>query len=60
MLILAEATADPPLENHIVDASNIIEVSQRNELDEIPNNENRPEDFVEDGNVQAAAQGGME
>lgn len=55
---LAEATADPPLENHIADASNIIEVSQRNEQDEIPNNENRQEDFVED--VQPVPQGGAE
>lgn len=62
----AEATADPPLlENHNVDASNnieVVEISQRNELDEVPNNENRAgEDFVDDGaNVQPIAQGGGE
>lgn len=57
---LAEATADPPLENHIADASNIIEISQRNELDEIPVNENRnQEDFVEEGN-NVAQPGGQE
>lgn len=48
-----------------MDASNnieVVEVSQRNELDEVPNNENRAgEDFVDDGaNVQPVAQGGGE
>ena len=45
-----------------MDASNnieIIEVSQRNELDDVPNNENRAgEDFVDDG--QPVAQEGGE
>ncbi|KAL7019568.1 hypothetical protein ACKWTF_011161 [Chironomus riparius] len=59
---LAEATADPLIENHNLDASNnieVIEVSQRNEVDEVLNNENRAgEEFVDDGNfVQPAAQG---
>ncbi|KAG5677384.1 hypothetical protein PVAND_007147 [Polypedilum vanderplanki] len=57
---LAEATADPPLENHIVDASNIIEVSNRNEIDDVPNNENRVEDFVEEIVAAGNAVGGAE
>jgi hypothetical protein len=48
---LADATADPlPLENHI-NASNIIEVSQRNDIDDVPVNEIRNEELE---NVEAA------
>lgn len=39
--MLAEATADPPLENHM-EGSNVVEISARNnnDLDDVPNNEN--------------------
>ncbi|CAG9801580.1 unnamed protein product [Chironomus riparius] len=54
---LAEATADPPpLENNI----EVVELSQRNEFDEVPNNEIRGgENFVADdgNNVQPVSQG---
>lgn len=44
-LISAEATADPPLIENQIDASNIIEISARNDPDDIvPNIENRVED----------------
>jgi hypothetical protein len=55
MYFIAEATADPPLENHI-DGSNIIEISVRNDLDDAAaNNENRVE---EQENPEAAAVAG--
>lgn len=55
IFFIAEATADPPLENHI-DGSNIIEISARNDLDDVPNNDNRVE--LEMENHEAAAVNG--
>lgn len=59
VLFLAEATADPPLENHM-DGSNIIEISARNnDLDDIPNNENIRNEELENPEVANALGGGV-
>lgn len=62
---LAEATADPPLENHM-EGSNIVEISARNnnDLDDVPNNENINNNNInrneELENQEAAAVGALE